>query len=60
MVKKSKDIADALARSNAYARAEHIKKDILIIKCNYGFFGIKNKRILWCLCIEIIRPLQCC
>ena len=33
-----KDIADALARSNAYARAEHIKKDIL-----------DNKMQLWIL-----------
>ena len=27
-----KDIADALARSNSYARSEHIKKDILDYK----------------------------
>ena len=36
-----KDIADALARSNGYALADHIK-------CSYGFYGIKivKKNIL--------------
>ena len=41
-------IADAIARSNNYARAEHIKGWILEIKCNYGFFGIhKIIKVLW-------------
>ena len=37
-----KDIADALARSNGYALADHIKKWILEEKMQYGFFGVSK------------------
>ena len=57
-----KDIADALARSNAYARAEHIKKDILDNKMQLWILWDSETKEYYGVCVtEIIqRPLQRC
>jgi hypothetical protein len=57
-----KDIADALARSNAYARAEHIKKDILDNKMQLWILWDAKTKEYYGVCVtEIIqRPLQRC
>ena len=57
-----KDIADALARSNAYARAEHIKKDILDNKMQLWILWESETKEYYGVCVtEIIqRPLQRC
>ena len=57
-----KDIADALARSNAYARAEHIKKDILDNKMQLWILLDSETKEYYGVCVtEIIqRPLQRC
>ena len=57
-----KDIADALARSNAYARAEHIKKDIVDNKMQLWILWDSETKEYYGVCVtEIIqRPLQRC
>ena len=57
-----KDVADALARSNGYARAEHIKKWILDNKMQlWILWDSKNKKYYGVVVTEIIqRPLQRC
>ena len=57
-----KDIADALARSNGYARAEHIKKEILDNKMQLWILWDSETKEYYGVCVtEIIqRPLQRC
>ena len=57
-----KDVADALARSNGYARAEHIKKWILDNKMQlWILWDSKDKKYYGVVVTEIIqRPLQRC
>ena len=57
-----KDIADALARSNGYARAEHIKKEILDNKMQLWILWESETKEYYGVCVtEIIqRPLQRC
>ena len=57
-----KDVADALARSNGYARAEHIKKDILDNKMQLWILWDSETKEYYGVCVtEIIqRPLQRC
>ena len=57
-----KDVADALARSNGYARAEHIKKDILDNKMQLWILWESETKEYYGVCVtEIIqRPLQRC
>ena len=57
-----KDVADALARSNGYARAEHIKKDILDNKMQLWMLWDSETKEYYGVCVtEIIqRPLQRC
>ena len=57
-----KDVADALARSNGYARAEHIKKEILDNKMQLWILWDSETKEYYGVCItEIIqRPLQRC
>ena len=57
-----KDIADALARSNGYALAEHIKKWILENKMQLWIvWSLKEKQYYGVCVTEIIqRPLQRC
>ncbi len=58
----SNNIADALARSNGYARAEHIKKWILDNKMQlWILWDSKEKKYYGVVVTEIIqRPLQRC
>ena len=58
----SKNIADALARSNGYARAEHIKKWILDNKMQlWILWDSKDKKYYGVVITEIIqRPLKRC
>ena len=58
----SNNIADALARSNGYARAEHIKKWILDNKMQlWILWDSKDKKYYGVVVTEIIqRPLQRC
>jgi hypothetical protein len=57
-----KDVADALARSNGYARAEHIKKEILDNKMQLWILWDSETKEYYGVCVtEIIqRPLQRC
>lgn len=57
-----KDIADALARSNGYALADHIKKWILEEKMQlWILWSLKDKQYYGTVVTEIIqRPLQRC
>ena len=57
-----KDVADALARSNGYARAEHIKKEILYNKMQLWILWDSETKEYYGVCVtEIIqRPLQRC
>ena len=57
-----KDVADALARSNGYARAEHIKKEILDNKMQLWILWNSETKEYYGVCVtEIIqRPLQRC
>ena len=57
-----KDIADALARSNGYALADHIKKWILKEKMQlWILWSLKDKQYYGTVVTEIIqRPLQRC
>ena len=57
-----KDVADALARSNGYARAEHIKKDTLDNKMQLWILWESETKEYYGVCVtEIIqRPLQRC
>ena len=57
-----KDVADALARANGYARAEHIKKWILDNKMKlWILWESKGKKYYGVVITEIIqRPLQRC
>ena len=57
-----KDVADALARSNGYARAEHIKKWILEDKMQlWILWDSQDKKYYGVVVTEIIqRPLQRC
>ena len=56
------NIADALARSNGYARAEHIKKEILDNKMQLWILWDSETKEYYGVCVtEIIqRPLQRC
>ena len=58
----SNNIADALARSNGYARAEHIKKEILDNKMQLWILWDSETKEYYGVCVtEIIqRPLQRC
>ena len=58
----SQNIADALARSNGYARAEHIKKWILDNKMQlWILWDSKDKKYYGVVITEIIqRPLKRC
>ena len=58
----SKNIADALARSNGYARAEHIKDWILKDKMQLWILWDSETKEYYGVCVtEIIqRPLQRC
>ena len=57
-----KDVADALARSNGYARAEHIKKEILDNKMQLWILWDSETKEYYGVCVtEIIqRPLKRC
>ena len=57
-----KDVADALAKSNGYARAEHIKKEILDNKMQLWILWDSETKEYYGVCVtEIIqRPLQRC
>ncbi len=58
----SNNIADALARSNGYALADHIKKWILTNKMQlWILWDSEEKKYYGCVVTEVIqRPLQRC